>query len=270
MRKTTTEMSSGLQMQTNVSRDNLEVDNAAYLASQRGIGIRWQRDGDDAFTIAAKATPVSESVDIRVTNDSLRWREGDTVNVEGRLLGGYQWYTPTREEGGGNYYASAMFRAEGVIQGRDVQGLIGFDELYGPQGQVFQTGPQFNAIELAWVSFANCYDDGAFEVGACCLGAEHWGFSVIVDEGGERHAVTDIEADVTLSDTDYITEATYHLPGEDWRFVAGERAEMRSLAAARDDNYHGQGGVIRRVGDDRVPVLSRAWIESFPLNGVKR
>ena len=270
MRKTTAEMSSGLQMQTNVGREQLEVDTEAYLGSQRGVGVRWQWDGADAFTIKAKATPVSEPVDLRVTNETLSWREGDTVDVAGQLLGGYQWYTPTRDEAGGNYYASAMFRAEGVIQGRDVTGIIGFDELYGPQGQVFQTGPMFNAIELAWVSFANCYEDGAFEVGCCCLGAEHWGFSVIVDEGGERHAVTDIEADVKLTDTLYVDEATYHLPGEDWRFVAGERAEMRSLAAAREDKYHGQGGVIRRVGDDRVPVLSRAWIESFPLNGVTR
>jgi hypothetical protein len=270
MRKCTAEMSSGLQMQTNVERENLEVDQDAYLRSQRGVGIRWAWDGDDAFTIRASKSPHGEDVDLRVTNDSIAWREGDMVDVRGRLLGGYQWYTPTRDEAGGNYYASAMFRAQGVVLGREVDGIIGFDELYGPQGQVFQTGPLFNAIELAWVSFANCYENGDYEVGCCCLGAEHWGFSVINDQDGERIAVSDIEADVTLTDTLYVAEATYHLPGEDWRFVANERAEMRSLAAAREDKYHGQGGVIRRVGDERVPVLSRAWIESFPLNGVTR
>jgi hypothetical protein len=270
MRKCTAEMSSGLQMQTNVGRENLEVDQDAFLQSQRGVGVRWSWEDDTAFKLQAAATPFGAPVDIRVSNDSIAWREGDMVDVEGGLLGGYQWYTPTRDDGGGNYYASAMFRAKGVVLGREVEGIIGFDELYGPQGQVFQTGPMFNAIELAWVSFANCYENGDFEVGACCLGAKHWGFAVIVDQDGERIAVTDIEADVTLTDTDYVSEATYHLPGEDWRFVANERAEMRSLAAARDDKYHGQGGVIRRVSDDREPVLSRAWIESFPLNGVTR
>jgi hypothetical protein len=270
MRKCTAEMSTGLQMQTNVGRDAIEVEQDAFLRSQRGVGIRWSWESDDAFALRAAATPFGDSVDIRVSNDAIAWREGDMVDVEGRLLGGYQWYTPTRDEGGGNYYASAMFRAKGVVLGREVDGIIGFDELYGPQGQVFQTGPMFNAIELAWVSFANCYEDGEFEVGACCLGADHWGFSVIVDHDGERIAVTDIEADVRLTDSLYVAEATYHLPGEDWRFVAAERAEMRSLAAAREDKYHGQGGVIRRIGDERVPLLSRAWIESFPLNGVTR
>jgi hypothetical protein len=29
-------------------------------------------------------------------------------------------------------------------------------------------------------------------------------------------------------------------------------------------------GVFRKIGDERVPVMSRAWIESFPENGLER
>lgn len=34
--------------------------------------------------------------------------------------------------------------------------------------------------------------------------------------------------------------------------------------------YHGQAGAVRRVGDERVPETSVAWIETFPLNGLAR
>jgi hypothetical protein len=45
---------------------------------------------------------------------------------------------------------------------------------------------------------------------------------------------------------------------------------MRSMAAARGDAYHGQGGSVRRIGDERAPETSLAWIETFPLNGLDR
>lgn len=271
MRKVTAEMGSGLQLQTNVGRDFLETDMESFLATQRGVGIRWNWEGPDIFSIRATGSPISAPVDIIVTPTTLSWSEGDLIDLHGERLGlGYQWYTPNLDEGGGNYYASQIFHTRGLVLGREVEGIIGFDELYGPQGQVFGTSPCFNGIELAWVAFANVYPDGAYEVGACCLGAQHWGFAVINTERGEHVAVTDIEADVTLDQDLYTTRTVYHLPGEDWVFTAAPRAQMRSLAAARGDKYHGQGGSVRRAGDDRTPTLSTAWIETFPLNGVAR
>ncbi|HEY3605391.1 MAG TPA: hypothetical protein VGL04_12030 [Sporichthyaceae bacterium] len=271
MRKVTAEMGSGLQLQTNVGRDFLETDLDSFLKTQRGVGIRWAWEGPDTFSVRAKGSPINAPADIVITPTSLSWSEGDLVDLHGERLGlGYQWYTPNLDEGGGNYYASQVFHARGTVLGREVEGIIGFDELYGPQGQVFQTSPCFNGIELAWVAFANVYPDGEFEVGACCLGAQHWGFAVINTERGEHVAVTDIEAEVTLDDDRYAARAVYHLPGEDWVFTAAPRAQMRSLAAARGDNYHGQGGSVRRAGDDRTPTVSTAWIETFPANGVLR
>jgi hypothetical protein len=271
MRKVTAEMGSGLQLQTNVDREFLEMDMASFLSSQRGVGIRWSWESGSTFAVRAAESPLNKPVDIVVTPDTISWSEGDLCDLHGERLGlGYQWYTPNLDEGGGNYYASQIYLTKGTVLGREVNGIVGFDELYGPQGQVFQTSPCFNGIELAWVAFANLYDDGEFEVGACCLGAQHWGYAVINNQDGPHICVTDIEADVTLDADQYVASATYHLPGEDWTFTASPKSQMRSLAQARGDKYHGIGGTIRRVGDTRTPVLSRGWIESFPDNGLSR
>jgi hypothetical protein len=271
MRKVTAEMGSGMQLQTNVGREFLEMDMPSFLASQRGVGIRWSWLSEDSFAVRAAESPLNQPVDIVVTPDTITWAEGDLCDLRGERLGlGYQWYTPNLDEGGGNYYASQIYLTKGTVLGREVNGIVGFDELYGPQGQVFQTSPCFNGIELAWVAFANLYDDGEFEVGACCLGAQHWGYAVINTQDGPHACVTDIEADVALDPDAYVATATYHLPGEDWLFTASPNSQMRSLAAARGDKYHGIGGTVRRCGDTRTPVLSRGWIESFPENGLMR
>lgn len=269
MRKATAEMTTGLQLQSNVGRDALEIDPAAYGRSLRGVGVRWTWEGE-AMAVRAARRPDSEPIELRYDGRALTWEEGDLLSLSATFLGSYQWYTPCLDDGGGNYYASAMFHARGQVLGREVEGLLAYDRLYGPQGQVFQTSPMFNGIELAWVSFANGYADGSYEVGGCCLGARHWGFAAISDQDGDVVHVADIEADVVLDEEAYVREATYHLPGGDWRFTATPRSRMVSLAAARNDQYHGQGGVMRRVGDDRTPAWSRAWIESFPDNGTDR
>lgn len=270
MRKSTSEMSSGLQLQTNLNGDALEIDHAAFLRSQRGVGVRWGWADEGTLTVTADGSPLNEPVDFRFDGRTLHWSEGELMDISGTFLGAYQWYTPGLDDGGGNYYASMVYEGTGQVLGREVRGIVAFDQLYGPQGQVFQTSPMFNAIELGWVTFANGYADGEYEVGACCLGAAHWGFAAIADQDGDLEHVTDIEATIELDDEAYIQVATYHLPSGDWRFDARPRSRMLSLAAARNDQYHGQGGVVRRVGDEREPTWSRAWIESFPLNGTDR
>ena len=270
MRKFASEMSSGLSLQTNAGLDHLAVDQDALAGSQRGVGVRWRLE-DGAVTIRAGRTPLSEPVDVEITDRRLTWCEGDLFAVEADLLGcGFQWYTPMRELGGGNYYASQLYRARGTVGGHRVEGFIGLEQLYGPPGQVYQTSPYFNGIELAWNFFANCYDDGSFECGHLCYGAEHWGFAMIADQNGPVVLATDLEADVVLRPSAYVDRVTYHVPGAAWEFVASERGEMRDLARAREDKYHGQAGVVRRVGDARSPELAFSWVETFPLNGTRR
>ena len=270
MRKFHTEMSSGLSLQTNAGRDHLAVDFDALARSQRGVGLRWALDGDDV-TIRAARTPFSEPIDVRITERTIEWSEGDLLSLIGELLGdGVQWYAPMRDERGGTYYATQVYRAEGVVQGREVTGFMGVDSLYGPPGQVYQTSWLFNGVEMAWGYFANTYDDGAFECGHLAFGADHWGFAAIQDQDGEVAFVSDVDCDIELGPTKYVERATYDVRGEPWVFSAIERGEMRDLARQRDDRYHAVAGVVRRAGDSRTPSLSMAWLESFPLNGITR
>jgi hypothetical protein len=272
IRKVVTEMSTGLQMSSNFDADNLEIAPKTFLASHRGAGVKWSiSDESDQFTIAAAATPYSQPFELTIADDHFVWSEGDLMIIGGRRLGlGYQWFTPNIDERGGNFYASQAFAASGHIQGRPVNGYMSIDSFYGPTGQVYNNGPIFNAVEVAWVSFVNTYADGEHESGGLCLGKENWGFAVVSDHNGPIVETTDIEADVVLDSDKYVEKARYAVLDTEWEFTAIDRGQMRALAAARGDAYHGQAGRVRRVGDRREPLTSHAWIETFPLNGLDR
>jgi len=270
IRKVVPELSSGLQLSTNRGHDNLEIAADAFLASQRGQGVRWRlAEDDESFAVTAAGTPFSQPLDVLIANDLFAWSEGELMSIEGRRLGlGYQWYTPNVDERGGNLYSSQAFEATGTLQGRDVRGYFSLDTFYGPTGQVYNTGPIFNAMEIAWVSFVNVFEDGSHQSGGLCLGKGNWGFGVVSDQNGPIVETTAVDADVTLDVDRYVQRARFVAGGTEWDFSAIERGQMRSLAMARNDAYHGQAGRVRLVGDERVPTSSHAWIETFPLNGL--
>jgi hypothetical protein len=270
MRKVNTELSGGLQLSSNVGVDNLLIAPEAFAASHRGAGVRWTLDDNHtAFRVAAESTPYSQPFVLDISDDEFRWSEGDLLDLTGKPLGlGYQWYTPTIEERGGNFYASQPFQVTGHVRGRAVRGSVAMDTFYGPTGQFYKNGPIFNVLELAWVTFANFYSDGSHEFGALCLGKEHWKFGVIADEKGPILESTELTAEVLLDADKYVEKARYAVAGTEWEFTAVERGQMRSLAAARGDAYHGQAGSVRRIGDTRTPEISVGWMETFPLNGL--
>lgn len=272
IRKVVTEMSTGLQLSSNFEADNLEIAPEAFLASHRGAGVKWMlSDNSERFTVGAAPTPYSQPFDLTIADDEFAWSEGELMCIDGRRLGlGYQWYTPNIDERGGNLYCSQAFAASGHVEGRPVSGYMSIDSFYGPTGQVYNNGPIFNAVEMAWVSFVNTYADGEHESGGLCLGKEHWGFAVVSDHNGPIVETAEIEADVVLDSDKYVEKARYSAVGTEWEFTAIDRGQMRALAAARGDAYHGQAGSVRRVGDRRVPLTSHAWIETFPLNGLDR
>ena len=272
IRKVVTEMSTGLQLSSNRDADNLDIAPEVFLSSHRGAGVAWRIAEDEkSFAVSAAATPYSRPFDITIADDEFSWGEGDLMQLHGRRLGlGYQWFTPNIDERGGNFYGSQAFAASGHVEGRDVQGYMAIDSFYGPTGQVYKNGPIFNAVELAWVSFVNTFEGGEHESGGLCLGKEHWGFALVSDQSGAVVETTEIEADVTLDSDRYVETARYVAGGTEWEFTATDRGQMRALAAARGDAYHGQAGTVRRVGDQRIPLTSHAWIETFPLNGLDR
>lgn len=272
MRKVNTELSGGLQLSSNVGTDNLEITPEAFESSHRGAGVRWTLDeGESSFRVAAEPTPYSQPFSFTVSDDQFHWSEGELLDLRGAPLGlGYQWYTPNIDERGGNLYASQPFRVTGHVRGHEVRGFVSMDSFYGPTGQVYNNGPLFNIVELAWVTFGNIYGDGSHEFGALCLGKGHWGFVVVADQDGPIVESTELTAEVQLDDDKYVDTALYSTSDSQWRFTAVKRGQMRSLAAARGDAYHGQAGSVRRVGDQRVPETSLAWIETFPLNGLDR
>jgi hypothetical protein len=234
--------------------------------------VKWRLAPDEtAFAIAAAETPYSKPFELTVADDEFSWEEGDLLSLTGRRLGmGYQWFTPNIDERGGNLYASQAFAATGHVQGTPVTGYFSLDSFYGPTGQAYNSGPIFNAVEVAWVSFVNVYADGSHESGGLCIGKEHWGFGVVSDQSGPIVESVECEADVVLDSAKYVEKARYIVAGTEWEFTAIERGHMLSLAAARGDAYHGQAGQVRRVGDERTPLTSHAWIETFPLNGLDR
>jgi hypothetical protein len=72
---------------------------------------------------------------VTITNDSVTWREGGLLEVDGKLLGlGFQLYTLMRSKGGGAFFASQIYRASGVVMEEAVDGFSGVEQFYGPFG----------------------------------------------------------------------------------------------------------------------------------------
>ena len=201
MRKVNTELSSGLQLSSNVGTDNLEIAPEVFGRSQRGAGARWTlADDESSFRVAAPATPYSEPFELFVADDEFRWTEGDLLDLRGSPAGPglsvvHAEHRRTRRQ---PLCLAALpghrARRWQAVSTASCRWTTSTD----PSGQVYNNGPIFNVVELAWVTFGNVYADGGHEFGALCLGKEHWGFAVASNEAGPIMETTELTAEVQL------------------------------------------------------------------------
>ncbi len=227
------------------------------------------RGWDDDGCLRLESAPGVEGDSFKVTAsaDSFSWREGDTAEFEGRLVGpGLHWHLP--DDVGGMYYASRLFEVEGNVLGREVEGFVALDDLY-MHGTVYVDDILVGEeAEIAWYTWATRYEDGTLDGGHFLYGHNRLGFALLTNERGEVVATSDIRGEVTLDDGGSWPEGILlRAGGETWEFLPDPRGRMVDLMPIPNPQVEGRW---RRVGDTRQPKHWFAWGEIAPGHGTSR
>jgi hypothetical protein len=201
------------------------------------------------------------------TPEDCSWREAGALDVRGRLLKpAMHWYLPGRDAG--MYYVANIFEMEGVILGKRVRGLIGFDPIYMYEGgEIYKTKDALvqERLELVWYTWATRYKDGTLDAGHFTLGNDNFGFAILADERGAVRFTYDVTGEVDFGRNGYWQEGIrYTAFGEEWEFVPDPRGRLVGLGTLKNPQVDGRW---RRVGDARQPDVWFAWGEAAPGHG---
>jgi hypothetical protein len=180
------------------------------------------------------------------------WKDSDILNVTGsQFAPAIQWFDSWPD--GGCFSATAKYRSQGQVLGREVQGFIGHEIHYMPPGVSWTDSPYGRGREICWQQIANEYDDGSLEQATFAVGAGGWGFALIHDEEGVFHSSTDVTAEAEVRDNGYPARVTYRFDDQSWTWrldVQGERAKTIPSAPL------GADGTCTREQETRGVVLS--------------
>lgn len=201
------------------------------------------------------------------TPEDCSWKEEGAMDVRGRLLKpGMHWYLPGRDAG--MYYVANIFEMEGLILGKRVRGLIGFDPIYMYEGgEIYKTKDALvqERLELVWYTWATRYKDGTLDAGHFTLGNDNFGFAILTDEKGAVRFTYDVNGEVDFGSNGYWQEGIrYTAFGEEWEFVPDPRGRLVGLGTLKNPQVDGRW---RRVGDRRKPDVWFAWGEAAPGHG---
>lgn len=253
----------GLYIQRS-GEDGLHIDPACFTAASGGKVARNLRDGVDFYE--SSQYPGGPGFTVELGSDHFEWEEsGGLVRLEGTIAGpGFHVYTPW--PGGGSYYTSLAYRAQGQIMGEEVTGFVGMDQSYLPHGIDWNESPIWNRLQGAWIVFANEYHDGSVEWGHISHGAERFTFATIGDGTGSLLAdTTKVSSVVEFSGLSrgFVDRIVYDCDGDAWEFVKEPAGDMLDFSAARP-GWFGQVGRVGRVGETRTRRRWWAWQEVFP------
>lgn len=265
-RKFVHQMTGGLWIMTKKDGQLQLVPSAVYSA--RGE-VRRERTEDRLVyrdQLMAKLGELSPAEEqgflMEVTDDELVWQEGSLLDVRGQGLGpGMQFFFLDEAMPFG--YFSRAYWLTGTAMGERVEGIGGFEHSYWSGRGEWKEMPFYADRQVAWSLFCNRYDDGEIEWGHVVLGRDGTGALLISDNTKKVLATAEFERAFEMDDQDYVKSARYRAGDQEWEFVADVEGHMTQFNKARWGGYRAQSGVLRRVGDTRVPNYSFTWIEAF-------
>jgi hypothetical protein len=265
-RKFVHQMTGGLWIMTKKDGALELVPSAVYSA--RGE-VRRERTADRLIFrdhLMAKLgnhSPAEEqSFLMEVADDEFLWQEGSLLDVRGRGLGtGLQFFFLDQAMPVG--YFSRAYWMSGTALGERVEGICGFEHCYWTGRGEWKEMPFYADRQIAWSLFCNRYDDGEIEWGHVVCGRDGTGALLISDNTKKVLTTSQFERSFAMDDQDYIRSARYRADDQEWEFLADTDGMMTQFNKARWGGYRAQSGVLRKVGDTRVPNYSFTWIEAF-------
>ncbi|GAA0614905.1 hypothetical protein GCM10009547_15970 [Sporichthya brevicatena] len=207
--------------------------------------------------------PGEQPLDLTVTNDTLRWDEGNLLNLNGSICAtGVKLYCSL--EKAGMLYTSQPYAVEGVIDGRRMQGTIFLDAIYfRPHGAEWKETEFYTDRQVFWNLYANQLQDGTTQFGhlvRCTNGMN----LVCMVEGDRVIASTDqMEAAFSLDDDGNIDRGEYRVDDIEIAFSGVPDGRMEGHSKARWGGYKSQAGEVRIKGDDRPVKVGFSWMEFF-------
>jgi len=211
--------------------------------------------------------PDEQSFHLDVTDDTLRWAEGELCDLTGAALGpGMHFFGVDRDWP--FMYITRAFWTTGTVLGEAVSGIIWFDHGYWRDRGEWKEQPFYTKRQVAWNVFSNHYDDGTHEWGHIVRGTGGIGACMVAGDAatapdGAIAATGDFVTTFVLDDQDYVASARYAAGEHEWECTADPAGRMIHFNKARWAGYRAQSGLMRRVGDTRIVTNGFVWLECF-------
>jgi|GEM_PF-181466 len=260
----------GLFVQSSAGADTLRAVPQIFAgaASEYEAGL-------EADTAVWKTAKGAKGKPFRVTmaadGSSVTWFEEGVLDLKGSLLGpGLQWHIP--DPLGSELYVSQIYEMKGTALGKPVRGVIAFDKVHLPKGQMLYGGkdPLFRPTQhhRTWYTWGTRYKDGSYDAGHFVLGTDRMGFALLTNERQELVLDTDVTGKIELTPNEpwprQVTVRTSS--GVEWELLPDPKGRMPDmLGTGATTAFTPQTeGRWRRVGDRREPAVWFAWGEVAP------
>jgi hypothetical protein len=167
------------------------------------------------------------------------------------------------------YYPTQTWLVDGTVLGSEVRGFLFVEEAYmSPGARLYVAGDPLHDVDyLTWYSWATRWDDGEVEFGHFLFGQGRFHVGLIANGDGSVRVASELDVVVRRAADGYWHDGLeLTVDGEAWELVADPRGRMRLGPIPNPQ----QEGLVRRVGERRVPDVWMAWGETVPANGERR
>lgn len=254
-----------LIVMSNSDADALVVRPEPKLAVSSDDVRRVAEDGQVTFKGEAAGRA---GLRLRTDGDHLTYSEEGVLDLAGHRVGpALHWYLPGAS--GALYYPTQTWLVDGHALGREVRGFLFIEEAFMQQGgRLYVDKDPLHDVEyLTWYSWATQWEDGEQEYGHFLFGQGRFHVGLVANADGRVKAASAMDLVVQREADGYWHEGIkLTMDGEDWELVPDPRGRME----LGDIPNPQQEGLMRRVGETRIPDVWMAWGETVPKNGERR
>lgn len=224
------------------------------------------RRGDRWGVWDVRSTPRNQHFTLNVGDDGeTQWLDRDLIDVRGTQVGDLM-QSVVIDARSPMAYTSRCVKAEGTVLGEEVEGFFFQDFHHLGTGQDWLVTEFFHGVQGIWVVSVTEYEDGGWDICNFFFGRGGFNSGLVQRSSGERLATTEMRVEVDFDDRGYVEQARFLLEdGEEWHWNyrnPNGTPSMPDMKVAGSPLWN--EGVVTRVGDDRTPRNSEAWMEIYP------
>lgn len=267
----------GLMVFTNRDGGQLKIAQEARSAYKGALEIVKEQDSlvwrSIDYLMLGAAT-----FEYKQTEQGSHWFEKGLLEIEGKMYHpGMQWYDP-HPQGGGAYTCHVM-RGSGTLLGKKVEGWYGYDFMFHPPGIIYTNSYLTQGgVEFGWLTLANEYEDGSWDIGMLSKGDQRWGFCIVANDKGEVSISNDIRSEIKQKENGFPESMRFMYTDENsgreenWFWDGHPQGELVDLPKVNPLNptYYGGEATCTRVGENRPVKYGLAWTDFHNDGRIKK